>query len=69
MSQKITSQKRENPIQECHTISRSEYTDQRIASKISLPTPLGIPFEIWLNQYGNVIGCLYYRESDPEDEK
>ena len=55
------------PIQECHVLSYSEYTDQKVACKLSLPTPLGIPFELWLNERGNVIGCHYYREEKPND--
>jgi len=51
--------------QECHVISYSEYVDKQIASKLTLPTPLGIGFEIWLNKNGNVIGCLYYRQKTP----
>lgn len=52
------------PKHECHVISRSEYTDQKIATTLRLPTPLGLPFEIWLNANGNVIGCNYYREEE-----
>lgn len=60
---------KENPVHECHVISRSEYTDQKIACTISFPTPIGIPVKLWLNQHGNVVGIDFYRELTLEEEK
>lgn len=66
---RMTDQLRSNElIHEVHTLSYSDYSDHRIASKINLPTPNGIPLELWLSENGLVIGLHYYREKEPHDK-
>jgi hypothetical protein len=55
---------REEPIHEVHVIHSSEYVDNKVACKITFPTTLGIPLELWMNTNGNVVGVNYYHDEE-----